>query len=82
MGSGVPKRLEVVEHPLPREKDVDHDLDVVQQDPGPISFARSVERRHPLGLGGLADCVGDGTGLAVGIALADHEEVSQGALLA
>src|ERR1700694_822552 len=77
-----PERFEIVKGALSGQKDVDHDLVEVHQDPGAVLLAGGVKGGDSPGPGGFADGIGDGARLTVGVAFADDEEIGQGALLA
>ena len=75
-GGFAPELLEAVVITRVGREDVDHDIEVVEQDPARLADALDPPRQQPvLRLQTLVDGVVDGPGLTIGAPGADHEVV-------
>jgi hypothetical protein len=74
-GSVRPQPLEVVVIALLRLEDVNDEVHVVQEDPAALSLALSSERLDLPGCQPVLDLLGDGSDLAIRVAVTDQEVV-------
>ena len=76
--SVTPQAVQTVERPLVLKEDVDHEIDVVEQNPVAGALALDVAGGHAQLLGEpVLDLLGDGNHLAVGGAVTDDEVIGE-----